>query len=102
MDESLKQQILAIDLLRPHSIYSSNCSYLLRKEKKIKHNFVITQLLVFSLPFTSLAWDTGSHYLSSLLGLPFSPFQNRPLAFAGQAFNCRMVEFLNAILYQPH
>lgn len=75
MDESLKQQILAVDLLRPHSIYFSNCSYLLRKKKKEKirkHNFVITQLLVFSPPFTSLSWDTVSHHPSSLLGSPFA------------------------------
>lgn len=69
MDESLKQQILAVELLRPHSIYFSNCSYLLRQKKKkkkkkerkniSKHNFVITQLLALSLPFASLGWGSG-------------------------------------------
>lgn len=70
MDESLKQQILAVDLLRPHSIYFSNCSYLLRKKKKKRKKvnlILITQLLIFSLLFTSLGWDAGSHHLSSLL-----------------------------------
>lgn len=85
MDESLKQQILAVDLLRPHSIYFSNCSYLLRQKKKEKEkkdlskpNFVITQLLAPSLPFPSLGWGEqgtehaagGSHPPEYPAGLP--------------------------------
>lgn len=85
MDESLKQQILAVDLLRPHSIYFSNCSYLLRGKKKSKQNFVITQYS----PCLSPLWagTQGPTIPAACCG---SPLQDRPLAFAGRGFNCRM------------
>lgn len=74
MDESLRQQILAADLLRPHSLDFSNCSYLLRQKRKKKTeqtSFCDCTVVSALLPPPSRGWDSGCLHVGH--GAPPAP-----------------------------
>lgn len=106
MDESLRQQILAVALLRPHSTYFSNCSYLLRQKRKKPEQTSFCDCTVVSALLPPPRWagtagvcaqGTGTTRPITCSG---SPAWDAPLAFAGLGFDGSVVSFLSAVSYQ--